>query len=273
MIDNPAVKLQMKSNVAISSYSYPNTKELSIIIPAYNEENRIGQTIRELEDNIPEILEILVIFDGNDNTPKVAIDSGRKVKVIRYRERLGQGGAVFEGFRLARGNVVCFVDADGSAPWYEVKRVCLLVWGGNPVVYGSRWAEGAKIKRRESLRNVIGGRAYHYLALFLLGVKEKDSFCGLKAFRWDVASELARKITIHDRTFNMAISYNLKLMGHKPIEVGIEWSHSDGTQLPVGLKTVVMMFLTLFGLKLAHMSSSSKFRRLALEFRKMFDFY
>ncbi len=269
----PPLNLKNKSNYAIDYHSNHSREYLTIVIPAFNEERRIGQTIRELENNIPEILEILVIFDGNDGTPKVAVESGKKVRVIEYRERLGQGGAVFNGIKIAKGDVVCFVDADGAAPWYEVKRVCSLIGNDNPAAYGSRWAEGAKIGKKESPINIIGGRMYHYLALAILGVREKDSFCGLKAFRWDVASELARRITIRDRTFNIAISYNLKLMGLKPKEVGIEWSHRGGSQLPVGLKTVAMMFLTLIGLKIAHTPTSYKIRSLALEFREMIEFY
>ena len=58
---------------------FTDTKKISIIIPAYNEENRIGQTIKDLEANIPFIAEILVIFDGSDHTPEVAMRSGIKV--------------------------------------------------------------------------------------------------------------------------------------------------------------------------------------------------
>ena len=88
-------------------------RTFSIIIPAYNEEKRIGQTIRDLEANVPDILEILVIFDGTDRTPEIAQQSGKKVKVVRFYQRVGHGGAVFEGIRRARGDVICFIDADG----------------------------------------------------------------------------------------------------------------------------------------------------------------
>ena len=256
-----------------TDFSNSYGQRITIVIPAFNEERRIGNTIRELERTIPDILEILVIFDGNDNTPSVALDAGKKVRVVEFSERLGQGGAIFEGFKLARGEVVCFVDADGASPWYEVKRVCSLISKEVTAVFGSRWAKGAKIGNKENLRNIIGGRVYHYLAYAILGIKEKDSFCGLKAFTSEVAKELAKRITIKDRTFNIAISYNLKLMGVKPMETGIVWSHKGGSQLPVGIKTVAMMFLTLIGLKIAHTPKSTKFRSFALEFRKMIEFY
>ena len=248
-------------------------RTFSIIIPAYNEEKRIGQTILELEKNIADISEILVIFDGNDRTPEIAMEAGKKVRVVKYNQRLGHGGAVLEGIKHSKNDIVCFIDADGASPWYEVERICSLVSKETPVVFGSRWAKGAKIGQKENLRNIIGGRVYHYLAYAILGVKEKDSFCGLKAFKRDIALELFKRITLMDRTFNIAISYNLKLMGIQPLEVGIEWSHRDGTQLPVDIKTIAIMFLTLLGLRFIHNSNNHKLRKLILGFRRKVRFY
>lgn len=248
-------------------------KKISIIIPAYNEENRISRTIKDLEANLPSIFEILVIFDGNDDTPEVAMRSGKNVKVLNYKNRLGQGGAVFEGFKQAKGDIICFIDADGASPASEVDKVCSLVSDNTPAVFGSRWSEGSKIIQRESLRNIIGGRLYHYIALAILGVKTKDSFCGLKAFKRDVALELAKRITLTDRTFNIAIAYNLKLMGYKPLEIGIEWSHKQGTQLPVGIKVIAIMFLTLIGLRLAHSTKIKRLKCIIIDIRKKILFY
>ena len=252
---------------------FTNTKKFSIITPAYNEESRIGQTIKDLEANIPFISEILVIFDGSDHTPEVAARSGTKVKVLRFNNRLGHGGAVFEGIKQARGDIICFIDADGSSPAFEVNRVCSLVSDNTPAVFGSRWSVGSKIIQRESLRNVVGGRVYHYIAFAILGVKIKDSFCGLKAFKKDVALELAKRITLKDRTFNIAIAYNLKLMGCEPLEIGIVWSHKQGTQLPVGIKVIAIMFLTLLGLRVAHSAKTKRLKKIIIGIRKKIRFY
>lgn len=262
-----------KSPNQLEEGSHSLMENVSIIIPAFNEEKRIGQTISDLVNNAPEILEVIVIFDGTDQTEKIAMESGENVKVIRYNKRLGQGGAVFEGFNHAKGSVVCFIDADGAAPWYEVIRICSLVNKDRPVVYGSRWVNGAKIGRKENIRNIVGGRIYHYLALAILGVHERDSFCGVKAFQKDVALDLAKRVTLLDRTFNIALSYNLKLMNIAVTEVGIEWSHKDGTKLHVGLKVIAMMFLTLIGLRFAHCVNCKKLKRLVVNLREKINFY
>lgn len=246
---------------------------VSIIIPAFNEERRIGQTIKDLVDNWPQLFEIIVIFDGTDQTDKVARESFENVKVFKYTRRLGQGGAIIEGFKHAKGEVICFIDADGATPWYEVLRLVSLVNEDRPVIYGSRWVNGASVGRKENIRNIVGGRVYHYLALAILGVKERDSFCGLKVFTKDVALRLAQQVTISDRTFNIAISYNLKLMGIDVTEVGIEWSHRDGTKLHVGFKAILMMFLTLFGLRVVHSRRFIFLKKLVINFRKKIQFY
>ena len=264
---------QKKDPMQIELVSPLMDEPVSIVIPAYNEEKRIGRTIKELVDNIPNLSEIIVAFDGTDQTAKVAQEASEKVKVVQYSCRLGQGRAVFEGIKLAKSEVVCFIDADGATPWYEVLRVCSLVNKNTPVVYGSRWVRGARIGRKESLRNILGGRVYHYLAFAILGVKEKDSFCGVKAFSKDIALELSKRVTLTDRTFNIAISYNLKLMGIGIKEVGIEWSHVDGTQLHVNSKVVILMFMTLLGLRLSHCSNCKRLKRFIVTFREKMDFY
>jgi glycosyltransferase involved in cell wall biosynthesis len=253
--------------------SPPVRTGLSIVIPAYNEADRIGATIRELESNIPEIAEIIVVADGTDNTPEVAISNGHKVRVLRFDKRLGQGGAVFQGFRAGRGNVIGFVDADGSTPWYEVKKICSLVDERNRAVFGSRWVNGSRILRKEPFRNIVGGRVFHYLAVAILGIETKDFFCGAKAFTYDIAMELTKRITIQDRTFNLAIAYHLYKMGIIPLEVGIDWMHVDRSKLPVRPKTVFIMFLTLLGLRIASNSNNEGVIDSLVNFRQRIRFY
>ena len=104
-------------------------------------------------------------------------------------------------------------------------------------------------------------------------IKIKDSFCGLKAFKKEVALELANRVTLTDRTFNIAIAYNLKLLGYEPLEIGIEWSHKQGTQLPVGIKVMAIMFLTLLGLRVAHSSKIKRLKLFIIAIRKKIRFY
>ena len=252
---------------------YVEDRTLSVVVPAYNEGKRILPILTDIQNNMPEVQEIIVVCDGKDNTAEVSRSAGSKVRVLEFKERLGHGGAVFEGFKASSSDYVCFIDADGAAPWYEVRRLFRMVSKETPAVIGSRWSEGARILKKESLRNIVGGRVYHYLALMVLGVREKDSFCGLKIFTKDLALELTKRVTVIDRAFNIALMYHLKLMGIKVREVGIEWSHNEDTNLPVSLKVIAMMLLTLFGLRLRHKIDNRSLHKKLSSVRKEVKFY
>lgn len=246
----------------------PLDNSFSLIIPAYNEEKRIGETIRELEANIPEIKEILVIFDGQDNTPEIARNSGQKVRVLEFKEKLGKGGAVMEGFRAASGETVCFTDADGSAPWYEVKRICSEVSLGHPAVIGSRWMRTSIVKKRGPMGRIVASRLFHYFVFTFLGITTKDTQCGLKAFTKETAIKLSERVKVRDWTFDVAVLLHLKKMGIVPLEVGIEWVHEDNSKLSV-FKVIPLMLITVIGLRVRH---SKKFpKNIQKEVEKMYD--
>lgn len=248
-------------------------QNLSIIIPAYNEEDRIGSTIKNLETNIPEIKEIIVVFDGSDNTPTVARESGNKVSVIEFNRRLGKGGAVIEGFKAATGSVVCYIDADGSSPWYEVKKICSMVSNSTPAVVGSRWVSTSKIRESEPLHRIIASRLFHYIVFATVGILVKDTQCGLKAFTNEVAKQLTEKVTIKNWTFDVAIFLHLKNMGVRPQEVGIEWLHVGESKLNI-LKVIPMMLITIIGLRLRHREKVSKeIKKKLEELYEDFGFY
>ena len=236
----------------------------SIIIPAYNEEDRIGKTIKDLEANVPGILEIIVVCDGNDNTPDVSRASGRKVSVLEFDRRLGKGGAVIEGFKYASGDVVCYTDADGSSPWYEVQRICSMVSEEHKAVVASRWMRTSRVDRKEPLFSRISSRLFHYMVYALLGIKTKDTQCGLKAFSSDVANTLSQRVTVTNRTFDVALLYHLKKMGIKILEVGIEWSHDSNTRMHI-FKVIPVMFMTIVGLRLVNSDKIDKRIKKSLE--------
>lgn len=244
-----------------------------MIIPAYNEEDRIGSTIKELELNIPEIREIIVVFDGSDKTPEVAKSAGNKVKVLKFNNRLGKGGAVLEGFKVATCPIVCYMDADGSSPWYEVKEVCSRVSPECKSAVGSRWMESSRIITPEPFFNRLSSRLFHYIVFAVLGIKTKDPQCGLKAFTIEAAEELSQRIRITNRTFDIALLFHLNRMGIRPVEIGIEWSYDSNTRMPI-LKVIPMMLMTIIGLRLRHGEKVSKTMKKKLdEIYEDFGFY
>jgi glycosyltransferase involved in cell wall biosynthesis len=228
------------------------------VIPAYNEEDRIGPTIRDLVRNIDNINEILVVFDGNDNTPAVAESFGPKVQVLKYNRKLGRGGAVLEGLQKSNYRKVCFIDADNSAPWFEVKRLADMIQEGNKCVIASRWTKGSKIKQKEGPFKMFFGRVWRYLTFFLLRLNVKDAQCGLKCFDSDLLEQVLPKVKTTNRMFDVSLLYNVVQTGYDIKEVGIEWSHNQNTRMPY-VHVIPMMFLYLFGLRFAHSPLAKKF--------------
>ncbi len=228
-----------------------NKYHTSIVVPAYNEENRIGPFLRALNDTLPENTEIIVVFDGNDNTPEIVRSFGERMKLIQFSRRLGKGGAILEGFKRAKGEVVGFVDADGAIPASEVLRLSSLVTERNSCVIGSRWVQSSRIGIKEPTLNVLAGRVFHYFVYLILGLKVKDTQCGIKFFHKSILQALCKKVTISNRMIDIAILYHVKLMKRSIQEIGIEWNHAYGSKLPIW-KVMPLMFATLLGLRLIH---------------------
>ncbi len=246
--------------------------KISIVIPAYNEEARITPFLESLLEISPPATELIVVSDGNDRTSDIVKSFGESIKLLHFDSRLGKGGAILEGFRAAKGEVIGFVDADGSIPANEVFRLASMVTLDNACVVGSRWCKDSKIIYPEPILNAIAGRFFHYLTFLILGIKAKDTQCGLKFFHKNILQVIAKRITVKSRMIDVALLYHTKLLKKKINEVGIIWAHKDGTRLPI-MKSIPLMFATLIGLKVIHSSKRITMQGLVNRVSKDIRFY
>ena len=224
---------------------------ISIVIPAYNEENRIRNTLRDLLSKLKEEDQIIVVFDGNDHTPEVVRSFGDRVELLLSNRRLGKGGAILFGFQNCRNETVGFIDADNAVPVEDVMKLAINVDSETPCVIGSRWVRSSRIVRNEPLLNVFTGRIFHYIVYLVLGIKAKDTQCGAKFFKSEIIREIIPKITIKSRMIDIALLYHVKLLDKKILEMGVTWRHSDETRLPI-LKAIPLMLATVIALKISH---------------------
>lgn len=225
---------------------------ISVVIPAYNEEKRISPLLHDLTKNLKCIQNITVVVDGNDGTEAIVKSFGADISVLKFEKKLGRGGAVLEGIKNTKSETVCFVDADGSAPWFELARVASTINRENQCSVGSRWVRGSVIHNHEPLSKTISGRLWHYINFLLLGIRTKDVQCGLKCFYGSLAREVANKVTTTNSLFDVALLYNIKRMGHNVTEIGIEWSHKEGTKMSLTKNHVFLMFLGVLGIRFVH---------------------
>ena len=253
----------MHSNQSVLSYSLENpafnmNSTFTVVIPAYNEEDRIKPLLEGLVKS-DKINQVIVIFDGSDRTPEVASSFGEKIKVFSYPSKLGRGGAIMEGLRIANSDVISFVDADNAAPWYEVVRLSQMVTKNSPCVIGSRYTKDAKLLKRESYFKILAGRVWHYLIFMFLGLRYKDVQCGLKCFSKDLIKQVLPSVTVTNRLFDVDLLFNIEKKGFKITEVGIDYINNSDSRMPY-LHMIPVMFLYLFGIRFAHSNIGRRFR-------------
>lgn len=223
----------------------------SLIIPAYNEEKRIESFLTSLKDRIDVFDQIIVVCDGTDKTAEVARSIDDNFIVLEYEKKMGKGGAILEGFRHANGDIIGYVDADGSVGVNDIIKVFHSVELGSPVAIASRWLRGSRIVKKQPLLRIILGRFYHYLSFAILGLEYKDTQCGLKAYERDVLSVIMKELRLTNLSFDTAFLYHCKLIGYRVSEIPVTWTDTEGSKYRP-IRASLLMFGTLIALKLAH---------------------
>jgi len=203
---------------------------LSIIIPAYNEAERIPATLVDMDKRLSVVdysYEILVVSDGsNDNT--VAVVKGmakmvKNLKLIDLKDNVGKGGAVKQGMLVAAGRIRLFTDADNSTSIDQFEKMIPLFKEGYGVVIGSRAVKDAKLDPPEPLYRQIIGKTLNLLIQILLLPGIWDTQCGFKAY----TDEAAEKIFMKSRTtgwgFDVETLALAVRLGYRVKEVPVRW--------------------------------------------------
>jgi dolichyl-phosphate beta-glucosyltransferase len=222
--------------------------DLSIVIPAFNEEARLGPTLdgylaycRQTARRV----EVIVVDDGSlDRTSAVVNSYTRRhpeVRLIRLAENQGKGQAVRSGVVNAQGKQILFADADGATPLSELERLEAAIHGGADLAIGSRALhdEGVTIKAR-LYRRVIG-RIFHGLVEVLTVSRVKDTQCGFKLFRGPVAHDLFSRMRIRGFSFDVEVLMMAQRRGYTITEVPVNWTHQPGSKVNLVVDSVRML--------------------------------
>jgi glycosyltransferase involved in cell wall biosynthesis len=203
---------------------------LSIIIPAYNEAERIPQTLVDMDKRLSGVdysYEILFVNDGSkDNTASVVRNMAKMVKnlkLVDLKENVGKGGAVKQGMLLAAGRVRLFTDADNSTSIDQFAKMIPLFKEGYGVVIGSRAMKGAQLDPPEPFYRQVIGKALNFLVQLFLLPGIWDTQCGFKAY----TDEAAEKIFIISKTvgwgFDVETLVLAKRLGFRIKEIPVHW--------------------------------------------------
>lgn len=228
--------------------------DLSIVVPAYNEAERILPTLGAIAVVVSGLgysWEMIVSDDGSsDNTVELVRSlNWSNLRVVTHANT-GKGGAVKRGVLAARGRRVLFADADNSTPIEELPRMMAQLDEGFDVAVGSRAADGAKEENKSALRHLVswGLRA---VAGSLSGVRVKDTQCGFKLFSQGAARDLFGLQQMLGFSFDLELLYLATKLGYRVAEVPVHWFDAPGSKVD-SVRDSLRFFRDIFAVRALH---------------------
>ena len=209
---------------------------LSVVVPAYNEEARIGRTLDEIEAYLSGrtfTWEILVVDDGSvDRTREIVEEAGRRIPGIRVLPVAhgGKGWAVRQGMLSARGRLRFMADADLAMPIDQLDGFLIRADEGCDVMIASREAPGARRFGEPHMRHVMG-RVFNWVVRLLAVRGIQDTQCGFKCLTAEAADALFRVMSIDGFGFDVELLYVAKKRGLSVIEVPIQWRYQPRSKV------------------------------------------
>ncbi len=214
----------------------------SIVIPAYNEEDRIGSTLERIirylgSRDVP--FELLIVDDGStDGTSEIVHSLARQenlpgpIQIHRNETNRGKGYTVRRGMLEAQGDYALFTDADLSAPIEELSKLEKeVVEGGHDLVFGSRDVVGSDVQVHQPWWRESSGKIFNRFVRLLTGLPYRDTQCGFKLFRMSRCRKLFKRQTIFDFGFDVELLYVARKWGLAMKETPVVWRHSPGSKV------------------------------------------
>jgi dolichyl-phosphate beta-glucosyltransferase len=210
---------------------------LSIVIPAYNEEQRLPASLDRIaaylgQSPVP-VGEILVVDDGSrDRTAELVRERGGIVRLVSNPGNRGKGYAVRNGMLEAKGDWILSTDADLSAPIGELEKLVAAARRENAVVaIGSRALDRRMVKVHQPWMREVSGRAFNLVMRACTGLPFRDTQCGFKLFRKDAARDIFSRQLEEGFSFDVEDLVIARVLGLRSIEVPVEWSNVEGTKV------------------------------------------
>jgi dolichyl-phosphate beta-glucosyltransferase len=232
------------------------TLDLSIVIPAYNEDARLPKSLERIFTYLqtqPYRAEIIVVNDGSsDRTSEIVNACGQKdhgLRLLSNSGNRGKGFSVRRGMLEARGKIALFTDADLSTPIEEAcKLLESLQDGGYDVAIGSRAIDRSLIEVHQPVIREQAGIFFNRLVQWIMGIELSDTQCGFKAFRMDRARIIFEQQRVEHFGFDPEILFLAKRHGLRVAEVPVRWSHVSASKVNVAADGI-RMFLELLWIR------------------------
>jgi glycosyltransferase involved in cell wall biosynthesis len=204
----------------------------SLVIPAYNEEQRIIPLLDSISGFDGELI---IVCDGADKTAEIVERTAAEradlvIRCLRFDHRLGKGGGVIAGLMAARFPLVGFFDADGSTDIGEMKRLFTVLTTVDGAI-GSRWIPGSTLRVRQGILRRVESRAFNLLIRLLFGLTFHDTQCGAKVFKKSAIDAVLPMMISRGFEFDVELLWRLKRAGYVVSEVPIEWQNKGDSRV------------------------------------------
>ncbi len=212
--------------------------KLSVVIPAYNEEKRIGPAIGAVisymrSRNLD--FEFIFVDDGSTDktveTIKNSLGGFSGFKILSHERNRGKGAAIKTGMLAADGDWVLFTDSDLSTPIEELDKFLRLAKEGYEVIAGSRKMPGAAVEKKQSFLRENLGKVFTVLSNIILGTNYSDFTCGFKLFEKSACKKIFSAQTIENWSYDSEILYLAKRYSLKFAHVPVRWINDPHTKV------------------------------------------
>lgn len=217
---------------------------LSVVIPAYNEERRIGKTLAQMRkylDAQSYTYEVIVSDDGSVDTTipvvKIIQEGWPQLKLITATENQGKGAAVKRAMLSARGKYLLFTDADNATPIEEIEKLWPYV-DTFPIVFGSRHCRGAHIHIHQAQYRKLLSRASNLLIRVVAVPGIWDTQCGFKLFERNAGKNIFANVRLKRFGFDIEAFVIARQLGYPFKEVGIEWYNDPDSRVRTGREAI-----------------------------------
>ena len=232
------------------------TLDLSILIPAYNEDGRLPKSLEHIFNYLqtqPYRAEVIVVNDGSsDRTSEIVSACGQKypgLRLLTNSGNRGKGFSVRRGMLEAGGKIALFTDADLSTPIEEAGKLLEPLQDGvYDAAIGSRAVDRSLIEVHQSVIREQAGIFFNRLVQWIMGIQLSDTQCGFKAFRMDRARIIFEQQRVEHFGFDPEILFLAKRHGLRVAEVPVRWSHVSASKVNV-VADGIRMFLELLWIR------------------------
>ena len=229
--------------------------DLTVIIPAYNEEKRLGGTLEKIRaylDGKPWSYEVIVVDDGSRDGTVDLVEKWEKqypqLRHVKNASNRGKGFSVRNGMLRGKGRLLLFTDSDLSTPIEDIDKLMDAIDGGCDIAIGSRAVEGSDIVVSQPAYRVFMGKVFNLLVRIIFASSIRDTQCGFKLFRREAAEVIFPRQTIWRFGFDVEIVFIGERLGYRVCEVPVIWENSEETKVSA-LRDSVSMFLDLIRIR------------------------